>query len=204
MIFNDKLDASLWRVLKVDKKNRESIVDFIKGLPIELINDIQKGLQLYEIEPEKIVGLSNTYNLKSSNIKYEWRINCSKNTYDLTIIKSIEGHKSLSTGLTLSDTSNYNNIYDLFDNPNFARFSYGEKDKKILRDNITITFKDFFVASYHLMYTPIGNLVSKEEFTRDRNTQVICDVSHKFMYYIPSDINVKSLDKFKTKKLCKS
>ena len=53
MIFNDDYDASLWCIVKGDKKNRKQLVQFLRELPEELIWKIRETLakaDRYELE----------------------------------------------------------------------------------------------------------------------------------------------------------
>jgi len=55
MIFSNNYDRSLWLIVSGNKKVR--ILDFINNIPIELIKEIQKSLELYQLYLNKNKGI---------------------------------------------------------------------------------------------------------------------------------------------------
>lgn len=89
MIFGKEYDLSLWYIIKADKRNRYKIIEFIKEIPIDLINNIDLAIEKSkneEIDYSKYDG--NIYKItsyKDSNIKYYFYID--NIDYCLTIAK---------------------------------------------------------------------------------------------------------------------
>jgi len=48
MIFGNGFDEALWYMLKADRKNRKRIVEFIKGIPEELLEEIKSAVEQYQ------------------------------------------------------------------------------------------------------------------------------------------------------------
>ena len=48
MIFDKDYDAALWYIVKVDKKNRKEITDFVKEIPDKLLENIRVSIQKFK------------------------------------------------------------------------------------------------------------------------------------------------------------
>ena len=156
MIFGNEYDMSLWYILKVRNKYRKSIIEFIKELPEEFLENIRttylKGI-------DKNVGLDDEedkfYKVQSnvdSNIYYKFYIMCG----DLYIdkIKIINGVSKNLFSLTL-----------IPNNPN--HIEQMDKNKEIYLGSIStgqlqeISYKEL---EYDLKKTNFGNMLSHTYF----------------------------------------
>lgn len=156
MIFGNEYDMSLWYILKVRNKYRKSIIEFIKELPEEFLENIRTA---YLKGIDKNVGLDDEedkfYKVQSnvdSNIYYKFYIMCG----DLYIdkIKIINGVSKNLFSLTL-----------IPNNPN--HIEQMDKNKEIYLGSIStgqlqeISYKEL---EYELKKTNFGNMLSHTYF----------------------------------------
>ena len=156
MILGNEYDMSLWYILKVRNKYRKSIIEFIKELPEEFLENIRTA---YLKGIDKNVGLDDEedkfYKVQSnvdSNIYYKFYIMCG----DLYIdkIKIINGVSKNLFSLTL-----------IPNNPNHIEQMY--KNKEICLGSIStgqlqeISYKEL---EYDLKKTNFGNMLSHTYF----------------------------------------
>ena len=71
MIIDKEYDKFLWIILKVDKKNRQRIIEFIKSVPKPIFDGLEKSIEMYRkyeqddmifLDEMNLTGLYETHN----------------------------------------------------------------------------------------------------------------------------------------------
>ena len=189
MIFDRDYDASLWYIVKADKKNRKEISDFIKEIPEKLLENIRLAIKKSKNGEFDFDGeTSDFYRCVSKNeprVYYYFQIDedgC------LTITKS------------LYDGVNEDDLFELMLFPispeyaneleNFEEEWIGTVTNNIKTTHINDKFDliDCNESEYNIYNTPFGHFVgySREIFHGKRDIGIYKPISLRRM---PKDIN---------------
>ena len=165
MIFNDDYDASLWCIVKGDKKNRKQLVQFLRELPEELIWKIRETLAKADrYELEEVVSFS-CKNKTYTDVYYSFDFD-PDDPY-ITIVKGIDDGKMVI------------NLFELMLNPInkeiLKRYAVKEEwlgtisnsvDTKYITDNMQETTE--LEREYMIRHLLIGYFVSCEKYNDKR------------------------------------
>ena len=193
MIFDRDYDASLWYIVKADRKNRKEISDFIKEIPEVLLENIRLAIKKLKNGEFYINGeTSNFYRCASNNnpmIYYYFQIDEAK---CLTITKS------------LYDGVNEDDLFELMlfpVSPEYANKLENFEEELIgaVTNNIKITHYsdkasliDCNESEYNIYNTPFGHFIgySREIFHGKRDVGIYKPISLRRM---PNDIDRENI-----------
>ncbi len=162
MIFSDDYDASLWCIVKGDKKSRNELVHFLRELPEELVWKIRETLAKADRDELKETVSFNCKNKTYTDIFYSFDFD--PEDPSITIVKGIDDGKM---GI---------NLFELMLNPinkkKLKQMECGDEewlgtitnivDTKYITDHLQETTE--FEKEYMIRHLPIGYFVSCEKY----------------------------------------
>ena len=190
MIFDKKIDSSLWMMVYADKQNRDEIVDFIQEFPEELrraIIDKLALLKMYKDEDKKNMEFLCGEFETEDKLLYWYEIDSYHNELDM-------GYKVYNCG-------KYEDVFDITlamrDNISIDKYFQKEYIGKIEYDIYTKRIDDMFSISnssendYYLVRTPFGYMVN---YSNDDDRGIRQNVTRVNILDIPEDVNINDLD----------
>lgn len=156
MIFDKDFDRTLWMILSADKKNRNRITEFIRSIPSELYQKIQKSISVYK-EYESSERFDSGYldeTLLSGNYETHDRI---LYWYELD-----DDFGSLELGYSVYNGEKYEEAFELTLEPYNNKIEYfedeciGNLDYDITESGYTSTCNEI---EYNMVKTPFGIFV---------------------------------------------
>lgn len=190
MIFDKKIDSSLWMIVHADRDNNDRIIDFIKKIPEELrvqIIDKLNILKTYSDDDKKKMSfLCGEFEIKDK-LLYWFEIDSYYNEIDL-------GYK-VYNGYTYEDV--FEITLAMRDNISIDKYLKKEYIGKIEYDIYTKRIDDMFSISnsseneYYLVKTPFGYIVNYSD-SDDRGIRQ--NVTRVNILDMPEDINISDFD----------
>ncbi len=180
MIFNDEYDASLWCMIKADKKNRKELVDFLKEIPEELIINVRTAINKAQEEQFEDETFSERYISKDNpSIYYSYDVDF----MNLTITKSIDDGKTEQDLFRL--TLNPISLEDKF---NWLGTISNVVNSEYISENMQVT--DEIEREYTIHHLPVGYFVSYAVYSDKRESKHYRPISLK---KIPNDLNRQNI-----------
>lgn len=192
MIFSEEYDAALWYILKADKKNRKKLVDFIKGLPSELVSDIKKTIEEMKEYSKNGKKCERIYkNMECGDIVYHYSLDP---FFGLDITKAKKDGKIEKELFDLSLLPvNVNNIklLDNFEEEWIGNIAYNFRN--YMGDNRISSF-ECDEREYAIIKTPIGYCSAyRLELFDGEITFPIFNLIN--LDSLPGDVTMESIDK---------
>lgn len=190
MIFDKKIDSSLWMIVHADMDNNDRIIDFIKKIPEELrvqIIDKLNILKTYSDDDKKKMSFLCGEYETSNKLLYWFEIDSYYNELDL-------GYK-VYNGYTYEDV--FEITLAMRDNASIDKHLKKEYIGKIEYDFYTKRIDDMFSISnsseseYYLVKTPFGYIVN---YSNDDDIGIRQNVTRINILDMPEDINISDLD----------
>jgi len=190
MIFDKKIDSSLWMIVRADRDNNDKIIDFIKKIPEELrvqIIDKLNVLKTYNDDDKKNMDFLCGEFETEDKLLYWFEIDSYYNELDL-------GYK-VYNGYTYEDV--FEISLAIRDNISIDKHLKKEYIGKIEYDIYTKRIEDMFSISnsseneYYLVKTPFGYIVNYSD-SDDRGIRQ--NVTRVNILDMPEDINISDLD----------
>jgi len=193
MIFDKDYDASLWYILRADRRNRKEIAEFIKGIPEKLLDNIRASIKNLDKKEFCFDGeTSDFYSCASANdpsIYYYFQID---EDNALTITKA------------LYDGNIEEELFQLMLFPvspdcaknleNFEEEWLGTVTNNIKTEHISndIGLMECNESEYNIYNTPLGHFVSysRELFNGNSEIAIFKPVN---LRKVPKDINKENL-----------
>ena len=195
MIFGKDYDTSLWFIMKADKKNRKEILEFIKDIPKELIENIRISLQKVKDKEFKFGEEPDTFYYKESEddprIYFDFEID----DYDkcLTISKNYCDGKTTDELFEIMlypiSREYIKECMDNFEDEWLGTITYEIKTIH-LSDKVGITEEN--EREYNIYKTPFGNIVSYTKQIGKSEREV--NIFKPIFGTIPDDIEIKNSD----------
>ena len=190
MIFDKKIDSSLWMMVYVDKQNRDEIVNFIQEFPEELRREIIDKLALlkmYKDEDKKNMEFLCGEFETEDKLLYWYEIDSYHNELDM-------GYKVYNSG-------KYEDVFEITlamrDNISIDKYFQKEYIGKIEYDIYTKRIDNMFSISnsseneYYLVRTPFGYMVN---YSNDDVRGIRQNVTRVNILDIPEDVIISDLD----------
>ncbi len=193
MIFDRDYDASLWYIVKADRKNRKEISDFIKEIPEKLLENIRLAIK----------------KLKNGEFHFDGQTSdfyrcVSKNDPRVFYYFQIDDDECLTITKSLYDGVNEDDLFELMlfpVSPEYANELENFEEEWIgtVTNNIKTTHYsesagliDCNESEYNIYNTPFGHFVgySREIFHGKRDIGIYKPISLRRM---PNDINRENI-----------
>ena len=193
MIFDRDYDASLWYIVKADRKNRKEISDFIKEIPEKLLENIRLAIK----------------KLKNGEFHFDGQISdfyrcVSKNDPRVFYYFQIDEDECLTITKSLYDGVNEDDLFELMlfqVSPEYANELENFEEEWIgtVTNNIKTTHYsesagliDCNESEYNIYNTPFGHFVgySREIFHGKRDIGIYKPINLRRM---PNDINRENI-----------
>jgi len=194
MIFGKDYDASLWYIVRADKKNGKELIEFIKELPNDLILEIrriiERGRAMVEIEPgveEELFDLYDCVSEIDPHISYSFQV---ESDDALTITKTYTGEEGMQDLFELR-------LYPV--NPEYVKQMEYFQDEwfgQVVKSVRTMPMANGYSLpeenkrEYNIYNTPFGRLVSYNSELGEKEITVFKTVKLNRM---PKDIDVETL-----------
>lgn len=184
MIFNKEYDASLWYIVKADRKKGKEIVEFLKGIPDDAISAIRNEIELQKGNDVLEVPKIHRFMSKNeSNIYYDFDVDPSD--LCLTISKGIDDGKM---GIDLFEIMlfpiNLEELEELeYSDEEWLGIVTNITNTKYIADNAQETSED--EIEYNIHHFPIGYYVS--------HTKEILNGKRELVLYRP--VSIKKVPK---------
>ena len=189
MIFDRDYDASLWYIVKADRKNRKEIAAFIKEMPEELLENIRVAIEKLKKEKFHFDGETSDF----------YRCAC-KNDPRIYYYFQIDEDQCLTITKALYDGVNEDDLFELMlfpISPEYAKELENFEEEWIgtVTNNIKTTHYsdtagliDCNESEYNIYNTPFGHFIgySREIFNGKRDISIYKPISLRKM---PKDIN---------------
>lgn len=190
MIFDkDYYDKSLWLMLKVDRENRDRIIDFIKCIPYELHIQIQDSIRIYKekVKDNDILFSECDYKLSGDfetnrHVLYWYDINIDNGS--LTLGYSIL-YGYIYWDSIIMELVPYDEMYQLryFDDELIGNLEY---DFTTTETSIACNEKE-----YNIINTPFGNLIIS--MLEDRQNRKRLGINRVDIEKIPDELFINDL-----------
>ena len=190
MIFDKKIDSSLWMMVYVDRQNRDEIVDFIQNFPEELRREIIDKLALlkmYKDEDKKNMDFLCGEFETEDKLLYWYEIDSYHNELDM-------GYKVYNCG-------KYEDVFEITlamrDNISIDKYFQKEYIGKIEYDIYTKRVDDMFNIvnssenDYYLVRTPLGYIIT---YLYEDVRGIRQNITRVNILDIPEDVNISDLD----------
>ena len=189
MIFDRDYDASLWYIVKADRKNRKELAAFIKEIPETLLENIRVAIEKLKKEEFHFDGETS-----------DFYICVSKNDPRIYYYFQIDEDQCLTITKALYDGVNVDDIFELMlfpISPEYAKELENFEEEWIgtVTNNIktthysdTVGLIDCNESEYNIYNTPFGHFIgySREIFNGKRDIGIYKPINLKKM---PNDIN---------------
>ena len=190
MIFDKKIDSSLWMMVYVDRQNRDEIVDFIQDFPEKLRREIIDKLALlkmYKDEDKKNMDFLCGELETEDKLLYWYEID----SY----------HSELDMGYKVYNCGKSEDVFEITlamrDNISIDKYFQKEYIGKIEYDIYTKRVDDMFNIvnssenDYYLVRTPLGYLIT---YLYEDIRGIRQNITRVNILDIPKDVNVVDLD----------
>ena len=193
MIFGKDYDASLWYIVKADRKNRKEIVKFIKEIPEQLLKNIRISIEKLDRKEFDFDGETSDFYSCASN-----------NDSKIYFYFQIDEDGALTITKSLYDSSIEDELFELMlfpVNPEYVKQleNFEEEWLGTVTNNIKTTHTgenvgliDCNESEYNIYNTPFGHFVgyNREILNGKTEISIYKPVNSR---KIPKDINKENL-----------